>query len=270
MNLQGKVILITGASGGIGAALARLLHQRGARLTLLARSADRLQAVAQACDAVAVAGDVTKPDDRQRAIDATVERYGRLDVLINNAGVGMYVPAWRADMTEVRRVWELNLFSVIEMIQLAVPLMRKTGGGKIVNVSSIAGKIALPWFTNYTASKFAVCALTDALRIEMKPYGIGCLTVCPGYVKTEFQDNALAGRPPDRLWRMKRMAISAEQCAAAVVRGIERDARTVITPATGRVLIAVAYFCPPLADYILGKIYQGLDLDGLTHPPSGA
>lgn len=209
------------------------------------------------------------PDDRKRAVGTAIERYGRLDVLINNAGVGMYVPAWRADMNEVRRLWELNYFAALEMIQLAVPLMQKQGEGRIVNISSVAGKIALPWFTNYTASKFAVCAMTDALRIELKPYNISLTAVCPGYVKTEFQDNALAGRPPDRLWRMKRMAITAEQCAEATARAIEGDRRTVVVPWLGNFLILLARVAPPLADRILGRIYEGLDLDALAQSRRG-
>jgi short-subunit dehydrogenase len=261
MNLREKVIVITGASGGIGAALARQLHGRGARLALIARSAEKLAAVAKPLDAVAVAGDVTSAEDRRRLVDGAMAKWGRVDVLVNNAGVGMYVPAWRADMREVRNLWELNLFAVLGMIQLVVPLMRRQGGGHIVNVSSIAGKISLPWFTNYTASKFAICALTDSLRIELRPYRIGCTTICPGYVKTEFQNNALAGRPPDRLWRMKRMAITAEQCAAATVRGLEREKRTVVVPWLGNALIALAHLSPSIADRILEHIYQGLDLD---------
>ncbi|MEZ5401813.1 MAG: SDR family NAD(P)-dependent oxidoreductase [Bryobacteraceae bacterium] len=263
MNLQGKSVLITGASGGIGASLARSLHRRGAKLTLMARSAETLEKAAAETQGVAVTGDVTNAEDRKRAVDAALERWGSLDVLVNNAGVGMYIPAWRADMGEVRRLWELNIFAPLELIQLVVPVMQKQGGGRIVNVSSVAGKIALPWFPNYTASKFALCALTDALRIELAPYNISTMDVCPGYVKTAFQDNSLAGRPPDRLWRMKRMAVMPDECAEAIARGMERDKRTLVMPWFGNVLIAAARLAPSIADRILAHIYEGLDLEGI-------
>jgi len=226
----------------------------------MARSADKLARIAQETGGLAAAGDVTKPADRRNAVDAAVTRWGRIDVLVNNAGAGMYVPAWKANMTDVRYLYELNLLSVLEMIQLVVPGMRAQGGGMIVNVSSIAGKVSLPWFTNYTASKFAVCAMTDSLRIELAPYAIRCMTVCPGYVKTGFQDNALAGRPPDQLWRMKRMAITAEQCAEALVKGVEREKRTVVVPWPGHFLIWAYSLMPSLIDPFLARIYRGLEL----------
>lgn len=261
MDLNGKVVLLTGASDGIGAAAARIFHGRGAELALVARREEKLRAVAaESGGALAIAGDVTRDEDRRRAVDSTLERFGRLDVLVNNAGVGMYVPAYQADLDEVRRMYELNVFALLGMTQLAVPHMRAAGGGMIVNVSSIAGKVALPWFTNYTASKFAVCATTDTLRIELKRFNIRCLTVCPGYVKTGFQDHSLAGRPPDRLWSMRTFGISAEECAEALVRGVERDRRTVIVPAIGRILQPFSVLAPRAAEWYLQRIYDGLKM----------
>jgi hypothetical protein len=261
MDLNGKVVLLTGASDGIGAASARVFHRRGAKLVLVARSEDKLNRVAaEAGGAVAVVGDITKPEVRQRAVDAALSRFGRIDVLVNNAGVGMYVPAYKADMVQVRGMYELNVFAVLELVQMVVPLMRSTGGGIIANVSSIAGKVPLPWFTNYTATKFALCATTDTLRIELKPFNIRCVTICPGYVKTGFQDHSLAGRPPDRLWSMKKFAITAEECAEALVRGVEREKRTVTAPRMGALLEYLYVFAPGIADRILERIYRGLKM----------
>ncbi len=261
MDLHGKVVLLTGASDGIGAAAARIFHQRGAKLILVARSEDKLKRVAaETGGAVAIVGDVTSDDVRRRAVDAAMKQFGRIDVLVNNAGVGMYVPAYQADMAQVRGMYELNVFAVLELVQLVVPHMRAAGGGMIVNVSSVAGKVPLPWFTNYTATKFALCATTDTLRIELKPFGIRCLTVCPGYVKTGFQDHSLAGRPPDRLWSMKKFAITADKCAAALVRGVEREKRTVMTPALGGLLQPLYVLAPRLSDWYLERIYRGLKM----------
>jgi short-subunit dehydrogenase len=261
MDLNGKVVLLTGASDGIGASAARIFHRRGAKLALVARSEDKLRRVAdEAGGALAIVGDVTRPEVRQQAVESTLSRFGRIDVLVNNAGVGMYVPAYRADMAQVRGMYELNVFAVLELVQLVTPHMRDAGGGMIVNVSSIAGKVPLPWFTNYTATKFAICATTDALRIELKPFHIRCMTVCPGYVKTGFQDNALAGRPPDRLWSMKKFAMTAEQCGEALVRGVEREKRTVVVPALGSLLQLIYVLAPRAGDWYLERIYRGLKM----------
>jgi len=241
--------------------MARSLRRRGARVAVMARSAEKLEAVARETEGVAIPGDVTREEDRRRAVDVTVSRLGRIDILINNAGVGMYVPAWKADMKEVRNLYELNLFAVLGFIQLVTPLLQKQNSGAIVNVSSIAGKVALPWFSNYTASKFAVSALTDTLRAELAPWGIHCMTLCPGYVKTGFQEHALAGRPPDRLWSMKKFAITADRCAEACIRGLERDKRTVIVPYMGRWLQIAYVLAPGIIDRQLARIYRNLKME---------
>src|SRR5580704_16323095 len=230
MTIDGKVVLITGASQGIGAACTREFRSRGARLSLTARSEDKLKEVAET-DAVVTAGDLTNGAVRRNVVERTIERFGRIDILINNAGVGLYAPAWKAPLDEAHAMFELNFFAPLAMIQLVTPHMRERRSGMIVNIGSIAGKLPLPWFTLYSATKFAIGALTEGLRMEVAGYGIRTMVVCPGYVKTGFQSHALVGQPPDRLLKGKAFAITAEQCAAAVARGVERDARTVVTPA---------------------------------------
>lgn len=255
MTIQERVVLITGASEGIGAACAREFRKRGARLSLTARSETKLREVAGA-DAAVTAGDITNREVRIRVVERTLERFGRIDILINNAGMGMYVPAWRAPLDEAHAMFELNFFAPLAMIQLVVPHMRESRGGMVVNIGSIAGKIPLPWFTLYSATKFALGAMTEGLRMELAADGIRAMVVCPGYVKTGFQDHALVGRPPDRLLKGRRFAITAEQCAEAVARGVERDSRTVVTPAIGWVLIAAQRLFPSLVEARMKKIYQ--------------
>src|SRR5437879_3904106 len=126
MKIDGKVVLITGASEGIGAACAREFRRRGARLSLTARSETKLEEVGGA-GAVVTAGDVTDPEIRRRAMDRTVARFGGVDILINNAGVGMYAPTWKAPLEEAHAMFELNFFAPLAMIQLAVPHMRERG-----------------------------------------------------------------------------------------------------------------------------------------------
>src|SRR6185369_8405824 len=153
MRIEGSVVLITGASEGIGAACAREFQKRGAKLSLIARSEGKLKEVAGP-DALVTAGDITDAETRRRVVSRTIERFGRVDILINNAGIGLYAPASRAPLEEARALFELNFFAALGMVQLVVPSMSEQGGGMLVNIGSIAGKITLPWFTLYSASKY--------------------------------------------------------------------------------------------------------------------
>jgi short-subunit dehydrogenase len=257
MKIDRKVVLITGASQGIGASCVREFRSRGARLSLTARSEDKLKEVADA-DTLVTAGDLTNAAVRGRVVERTIERFGSIDILINNAGVGLYAPAWKAPLDETHAMFDLNFFAPLAMIQLVAPHMRERGSGMIVNIGSIAGKVTLPWFTLYSATKFALGALTEGLRMELAADGIRTMVVCPGYVKTDFQAHALVGRPPDRLLKGKKFAITSEQCARAVARGVERDARTVVTPAIGWALIALQRLFPRLVEAQMSRIYRGV------------
>ena len=259
MVIDGKVALITGASEGIGAATAEEFQRRGARLSLAARSGDKLAAVGGP-DAVRTAGDLRDPEVRRRAVEATLEKFGRVDILVNNAGVGMYAPLWRAPIGEIRRMFELNVLAAVSMAQHVVEPMKRQGGGMLVNVSSIAGLVPLPWFTLYSGTKFALCAIGDGLRTELKPFGIRVVTICPGYVRTRFQQNVLIGKPPAALQRVRRWTISPEQCATAIAGGVEREPRTVIAPGSGRVLALAWRLFPGIIDSQLERIYRTLDI----------
>ncbi|HUQ94475.1 MAG TPA: SDR family NAD(P)-dependent oxidoreductase [Bryobacteraceae bacterium] len=259
MEINEKVVLVTGASEGIGAACVNAFQKRGAKLSLVARSKDKLERVA-AGDALAVIGDVTREEDRKRAVERTLEVYGRIDILINNAGVGLYAPSWRAPMEEVRRMFELNLFAALSLTQLVVPQMRARRSGCIVNVGSIAGKVTLPWLTLYSASKYALGSFTDGLRMELARDGVHAITVCPGYVSTRFQEHILLGKVPAGVQRSKAFRISADQCASAILRGVERNARTVVTPRLGWLFVIAERLFPSLVDSQLQDIYfRGLD-----------
>lgn len=254
MDLDGKVVLITGASQGIGAACAPALREKGAHLALTARTEGRLRQVAGPEDLV-LPGDITVPADRERLVQDTLARFGKIDILINNAGVGLYAPSWNAPMDEVRRMYELNLFAPLAMIQLVTPSMRARREGMIVNVASIAGKVTLPWLTLYSASKFALGSVTDGLRMELRRDGIHTMTVCPGYVSTQFQDHVLTGQPPEHVRRTKWFKITAERCAQDIVNGIQRRARTVVTPASGWAFVVLQRLLPNWVDRKLEDIY---------------
>jgi len=150
---------------------------------------------------------------------------------------------------------ELNFFAALEMTQLAAPSMRARRSGMVVNVGSIAGKVTLPWFTLYSASKFALGSFTDGLRMELRQDGIHAMTVCPGYVETDFQAHVLGGAPPTSIRKSRMFKITAAQCAEAIAKGIERDARQVVTPRAGWLLVVAERLFPEIVDRRLEKIY---------------
>ena len=256
MQIRDKVALITGASEGIGAACARVFESRGARISIVARNAEKLATVGGP-DTLRIAGDITDEETRESLVARTIDRFGTIDILINNAGMGLYAPAWKAPMADARRLFDLNFFAPLAMIQLVTQRMRQRKSGIIVNISSIAGQMTLPWFTLYSASKFALGSLADGLRAELKADGIHVMTVCPGYVKTDFQAHALGTRPPTGIVKGKRFAITAEECADAVARGVERDARTVVTPRIGWLLVALSRLFPAIVESRLAAINHG-------------
>ncbi|HTP35465.1 MAG TPA: SDR family NAD(P)-dependent oxidoreductase [Candidatus Acidoferrales bacterium] len=253
MRTEGKVILITGGSEGVGAACAAELARYGAHLSLVARSEQGLRR-AGGPEALVTAGDLTLEETRRRAVASTLEHYGRIDILINNAGVGLYQPSWEMPLDEARYLMELNLFAPLALTQLVVPHMRERRSGMIVNVGSIGGKVVLPWLTFYSVTKFALGALTEGQRMELRRDGIQTMLVCPGYVKTNFQKNVRAGQAPEKVVQSRVYAISPEECAAAIRRGIERDARTVVTPRAGWLFILAMRLFPSFVETRMARV----------------
>src|SRR5262245_5889758 len=184
-RLGDRTALVTGASAGIGLATARLLAREGARVVLNARRAEKLDAVARETKGVAVAGDITDPAVRARLLEACGPR---IDILVNNAGYGEAGPVETIGEAEARRQFEVNFFAPAALIQAVMPRMRAQRSGRIVNISSVAGRIGYPLFGWYCASKHALEGLTDALRLEARPWGIHVSLVEPGPVETEFFD----------------------------------------------------------------------------------
>jgi short-subunit dehydrogenase len=252
MRIDGKVAIVTGASEGIGAACAAEFARCGAKLSLTARSEEALHKAAPG--ALVTPGDLTREETRRAVVERTLERYGAIDVLVNCAGAGLYLPSWEAPMEEARRLMELNFFALLGMTQLVAQHMRARREGSIVNVGSIAGKLTLPWLTLYSASKSAVGTLTEGLRMELRRDGVRTMLVCPGYVKTNFQRNALAGQAPAGVIQGRVFAIDAAHCAAAIRRGLERDARTIVTPRSGWILVALARVFPALVEERLAQV----------------
>jgi dehydrogenase/reductase SDR family protein 7B len=273
VDLRQKVVLITGASMGIGEACAYAFARRGARLILTARSAGSLERVRQAAapaDAAALAADLSQPDQAQALVPRALGCYGRIDVLVNNAGVGLYTPFWEADRNAIRLLMEVNFFAPLELIRGVLPHMRRQGVGTIVNVSSVAGKIPLPWLTLYSASKAALNYISDGLRMELHGTSINVVSVCPGYVSTGFPQHVLGGAIPETVARRKRFTITAEQCAEAIVKGVERGKRTVVTPASGWLLIGISRLLPGPAHALLAHMRRPAQTVDQVNEESGS
>ena len=179
----------------------------------------------------------------RRSSRKTAARWGRIDILINNAGRGSYYTASTAPLDEARALFELNFFAPLALSQLAVPYLRRTRG-TMVNVSSIAGQISLPWLPVYSASKFALAAITSAQRTELRRDGVHVMGVFPGYVDTDFQTHAVGAAAAGRVVKGKRFAVSAGDCAEAIVNGIAHRKRTVVTPRAGWLLVWANRFFP--------------------------
>ncbi len=243
MQLRHKTFLITGASSGIGRACAEALANEGARLILTARRRDALEAVAANIGgADVVPGDLMIPASVSALCDQISANYDRIDGIIHSAGVGMYVPSYESDPQNVRRLMELNFLAPVEITRRLLPKLPESGA--IITISSVGGKISLPWLNLYSASKYALNAFSDGLRMELAERKIQVLNVCPCYVDTPFQQNVLQGQVPKNLVGNKKFTVSAEQCAQAILDGIRKKKRTIVVPKIAWLFVVLARLFP--------------------------
>jgi short-subunit dehydrogenase len=256
MEMDGKVVVVTGASMGIGEAIAKVFADAGASLVLLSRDPTRAEAARQRIGhtdrTLALACDVRNREEIDRALAATLQHFKRVDVWINNAGVGIRDSVADMQPAAYRELFETNFFGVIACLQAVVPAMRATGGGSIINISSVAGHIPVPLMAIYCASKFAVNALGKGARLELKRDKINVLTVCPGYVSTEFGAHVVANRqgtvrPPAV------RGISAERVARATYRGYRRGKREVIVPWSMIPVIKLYQLLPGIVEWGMAR-----------------
>jgi short-subunit dehydrogenase len=251
---QGKTVLITGASSGIGEELAWQLGQAGARLTLTARRADLLEALAQRIAAagqpqpIVVRCDVTRDGDVERAVAESTRRWGQLDVVIANAGFGVVGALRDLSVDDYRRQFETNVFGVLRTIYAALPDIEKTGGNVVI-IGSVAGWMATPNASPYAMSKFALRALADAITPELSLKGVTVTLISPGFVASDIRrvDNrgtlhAGAADPVPR-WALMPTDKAARQMLRAVARG---KAEAIIT-GHGKIIVAIERFMPWLS-----------------------
>jgi NAD(P)-dependent dehydrogenase (short-subunit alcohol dehydrogenase family) len=193
-----RVWLITGASSGLGRALAGAVLHRGERAAVTARNPERLLEFIERypAQALVLELDVTQPDQARDVVAQTLERFGRIDVLVNNAGYGLLGAVEELDFTQFRRQFETNLFGLVNVTRAVLPIMRRARSGRIVNLSSVGGMRAIAGFSAYNASKFAVEGFSEALAQEVAPLGIGVTIVEPGRFRTDWAGRSLEVAPP--------------------------------------------------------------------------
>jgi short-subunit dehydrogenase len=269
-DLRGRRILITGASGGIGRNLARQASQAGARLILAARSAAPLEALAAELnaaggEAVAVAADVTSDADRHHLLDVALGRFDGLDVLINNAGVASF--GHFADNSEdvLRQIMEVNFFAPAELIRLAAPVLMRGRQPAVLNVASMCGRRGIPAWSEYSASKFALCGLTEALRGELARFDIDVLLVVPGLTQSDLGRHLLrnTGRADINFDR----GMPAEAVARGVLDALRRNRTETVLGRDASWLLRVNRFLPRLVDALLiRKVRQLYGSDKDTPP----
>lgn len=247
------VILLTGGSQGIGAACIQNFVSRNWKVATVALPGEGLRRW-QEHGVLTIEGDLACDDLRRIVVERTLDRFGRIDVLVNNAGVGLYAPPSEMPVDLFRHMMEVNAVAPLALAQLVVPVMRRQGWGTIVNIGSVAGYVSMPWAVGYCASKFALHALSDSLRRELRKERIRVVKICPGIVDTGFRRNVLAGDVPPSLADL-RPIMPAEKIAHAVVRAIETCVRgTIYVPEIGRVFSAMQAFWPGLMDWYLARL----------------
>jgi short-subunit dehydrogenase len=235
INLDGKVVVITGASSGIGAALAQAFSSRGAKVTLAARRLNRLEQVARGCtgEVLIVAADLVKERDRNAVLERTIDRWGRIDVLVNNAGIGIYGHFMTTTEEDWRKIFEINLFATVFLTQTVLPIMRAQGEGLVINVASIGGLIAhSERVAPYVASKHAIIGFSRGLVRDLNGTGVRVLAVCPHLTATElFAASLGAEEMAPVIEKHRNFMDTPEEVARGVLKQLDSN-RLVVFPTT--------------------------------------
>ncbi len=251
-------MVVTGASMGIGEAIAKIFADHGASVLMLSRDASRVEAargrVGHGERTLALACDVKHREEIDRVIGLTLHHFQRIDVWVNNAGHGLLDSVAQMEMAAFREMFDTNFFGAVGAMQAVIPVMRQQGGGTIINISSVAGHIPLPFHAGYSATKFALNAIGKAAGVELKKDGIHVLTVCPGYVQTAFSKNVVLGNERKKVRPDAVRGISAERVARATLRGYLKQKREVIVPWTMHVPVKIYQLFPGLVERIMARM----------------
>lgn len=245
---------------GIGEALARAFLAEGAQVALSSRDLARLEAgrerIGSPARTAAISCDVRDAGQIEALVQSTRDRFGRIDVWINNAGYGMLDSVVSMSMEECRGMFETNLFGAIQCMQAVAPVFRAQGKGTIINISSVVGHLPVPHMGAYSATKHALNAISEAARLELESSGIRVISVCPGRIRTNFNANTVKGREVKRLGEGMQEGISPERCARAIVRGYLRGTREVFVPWHGWIVSHLYEMWPQLIEFGMRRMMK--------------
>jgi len=261
MRLRDRTVIVTGASMGIGRETARLFARAGANVVLASRNAERLARVAQELRAyrgrsLAVPTDVTDGQAVEAMVKRAAEEFGSVDILVNNAGLGLHATLAEGSMENIRYLFEVNVFGALNCIRAVVPYMKQQRRGQIINVSSLAGKIAAPNEGAYAATKFALTAISDALRLELLDYGITVITVYPGPIETPFRENALKEMEMPAASSLVLRPIPAACVAEAIVKAAREERTEVYVTRFNRLAAALKGISPGFIEWGMRRFYM--------------
>jgi len=254
------VAIVTGASSGIGMETALALARRGGTVVLAARRAERLEEVARQCrelggEALAVPTDVADARQVDRLVERALDAFGRVDVMVSNAGFGVFGRVHETSEADMRDIFDVNFFGVFHGCRAVAPIMIRQRRGHIFNVSSVIGKRGAPFHGAYCATKFAVCGLTDSLRVELAPYGVRVTSVCPALTATEFSEHVRRPTAVETtLGRIARRA-PASVVARRITSSVGKSVPEIVFTTGGRFLTVLAAAWPRAADAMM-KVYH--------------
>jgi dehydrogenase/reductase SDR family member 7B len=256
-DFRGRAVLVTGAASGIGRATAEAFARAGANVALTSRDTKQLETIAAQLRPTGARVsthhlDVTDRREAFAVIETVAKEFGRLDVLVNNAGIGQCLPLEELQQEDAHKIVDTNLMGVIHCIQAALPIMKKQGSGQIVNISSTAGHKGMPFLSVYCATKFAVRGLTESLRMELRKKKIEVISICPGTTETEFFRRAVTS---GKGWRLKSpWTHSSEGVAERILHACARHKRELVLTAEGKIMVIINKFAPRLIDFMTLKV----------------
>jgi len=252
-KLKGSVVIITGASAGIGKAYAYAFAEQGCDLVLAARSKEKIDILADEIrqkynvKVLSVPTDVSIEEQAKNLINISLEQFDHIDILINNAGIGSYGYIHETSVNDMKKIMDVNFWGMVHCTHAILPSMIRRRKGRIVNVSSVVGKMAMPVMGPYSATKFAMEGFSDSLRIEMKKYGIGVTVICPTSTKTEFVTNAIDGNN----LRIDSIGMTSERVAKETINAILDNKREHILGLGENIGITINNTFPNIIDNVL-------------------